>query len=84
MTSLPLAILFTVLAFASCAPVPLPRDNPKGFGTAKHVLVIGCDGFGEFLKLIESQLEARAGLVQVMFFGAFYMSALVMIQRLLP
>ena len=44
MSSLPLAVLATVLAFASCAPV---RDNPKGFGTAKYVLVIGCDGFGE-------------------------------------
>ena len=72
MSSLPLVILLCVLAPASCAPAHSPRDNPKGFGTAKYVLVIGCDGFGEFLEVLITleSLEAFS-LVQIMFFFFF-------------
>lgn len=38
-------LLCLLLAAAHCSP--LPRAHPKGFGTAKYALVIGCDGLGE-------------------------------------
>ena len=37
-------LLCLLLAAAHCSP--LPRAQPKGFGTAKYALVIGCDGLG--------------------------------------
>jgi len=39
-------LLCLLLAAAHCSP--LPRAHPKGFGTAKYALVIGCDGLGGF------------------------------------
>lgn len=38
------AVLSFLLSAGCCSPV---RANPKGFGTAKYALVIGCDGLGE-------------------------------------
>eukprot|EP00054_Salpingoeca_dolichothecata_P031821 m.264715 g.264715 ORF g.264715 m.264715 type:complete len:310 (+) comp28163_c0_seq1:70-999(+) len=36
---------FFLSFIAICSAVPV-QINPKGFGTAKHVMIIGCDGFG--------------------------------------
>ena len=42
---------FLLLSFCSLSltarGAPVPTAQPKGFGTAKHALIIGCDGFGE-------------------------------------
>ena len=38
------AVLSLLLSVGCCSPL---RANPKGFGTAKYALVIGCDGLGE-------------------------------------
>ena len=46
--------IFSVLIFLAAsavirsAPSAHHDSETKGFGTAKHVLVIGCDGFGMF------------------------------------
>ena len=45
-----LVFAFSLLAVALGAP--LAREQPRGFGSAKHVLVIGCDGLGEVLGLV--------------------------------
>lgn len=45
------------------------EDHPKGFGTAKHAVIIGIDGFGgEYLRNVSDQLPA----LQTFFdFGAY-------------
>ncbi len=44
-TRVHVVILFWL--FAVARSLPAPRAHPEGFGTAKYVLVIGCDGLGK-------------------------------------
>ena len=45
------------------------KDHPKGFGTAKHAVIIGIDGFGgEYLRNVSDQLP---GLQAFFDFGAY-------------
>ena len=39
-----LVVLTVVLCSGVCA---LPRVQTRGFASAKHVIIFGCDGFGE-------------------------------------
>ena len=47
-----LQVLLAVSCFVAVSCVPLPRASPKGFGTAKYAIILGCDGLGECLQTV--------------------------------
>ena len=41
--------LVLVALLSVCSGFPVVHDQSRGFGSAKHVIIFGCDGFGEYV-----------------------------------